>query len=478
MNKFRISTKVSDSGISEPKKDHYSKKIAASKAPLSFADSHTSIGSQETPDFALTTSRSLDQLPYDRRNSASSGPLACKKEILPSLENVSMLHAWERLVDDYLNANFYDRRNSASSGPLACKKEILPSLENVSMLHAWERLVDDYLNANSMTLPDLAKHFLMLEEEESRRPDGFEKRIVVSIDAWWKFYWDIGIILLFIYTSFQVPYALAFDDGQALDFTTFWQVWNLFMDCVYMFDIVLAFVTERYYQGLLVSRLRQIGSLYLREEFALDFAGSFPFDKVVAAIVRDTGGTRVDLAALRVFKVIRLLRLLRGAKIVKFVQALEERTRGKLSRVVHLVQSVLVLIFTAHTLGCFFVLLATSEEDWDYDVNWLRAYSPDLDPSVGGQEYRRYVACLYWAIITISTMGYGDVLPVTTPERCYVIFVALVGSVVFAYCMNNIGQMLSASSGVEDALRSNQRHVREYMEYRSVSIPLQQRVFY
>eukprot|EP00291_Cryptomonas_curvata_P028692 CAMPEP_0172213848 /NCGR_PEP_ID=MMETSP1050-20130122/37825_1 /TAXON_ID=233186 /ORGANISM="Cryptomonas curvata, Strain CCAP979/52" /LENGTH=467 /DNA_ID=CAMNT_0012894735 /DNA_START=219 /DNA_END=1618 /DNA_ORIENTATION=- len=435
MNKFRISTKVSDSGISEPKKDHYSKKIAASKAPLSFADSHTSIGSQETPDFALTTSRSLDQLPYDRRNSASSGPLACKKEILPSLENVSMLHAWERLVDDYLNAN-------------------------------------------SMTLPDLAKHFLMLEEEESRRPDGFEKRIVVSIDAWWKFYWDIGIILLFIYTSFQVPYALAFDDGQALDFTTFWQVWNLFMDCVYMFDIVLAFVTERYYQGLLVSRLRQIGSLYLREEFALDFAGSFPFDKVVAAIVRDTGGTRVDLAALRVFKVIRLLRLLRGAKIVKFVQALEERTRGKLSRVVHLVQSVLVLIFTAHTLGCFFVLLATSEEDWDYDVNWLRAYSPDLDPSVGGQEYRRYVACLYWAIITISTMGYGDVLPVTTPERCYVIFVALVGSVVFAYCMNNIGQMLSASSGVEDALRSNQRHVREYMEYRSVSIPLQQRVFY
>ena len=354
----------------------------------------------------------------------------------------------------------YERKNASSE--IACNSESLPTLENFHVIHLWERMVDDYLNANSMTLPDLAKHYLMLEEEESRHPDGFEKRIVVSIDAWWKFYWDIGIILLFVYSAFQVPYELAFDIGSVLDFSNFWQMWSMVMNCLYMMDIMLAFVTERYHEGLLVSRLRQISSLYLREEFALDFAGSFPFDVVVAAIVQSTGGTQVNLAAMRAFKLIRLLRLLRGAKIIKFVQALEEKTRGKLSRVLHLIQSVLVLIFTAHTLGCFFVLLASMEDSWNYDVNWLVAYEPDLSPDQVGtdQEYRRYVTCLYWAIITISTMGYGDVLPKTTPERCYVIMVALVGSVVFAYCMNNIGQMLSASSGIEDALRSNQRQVR------------------
>ena len=257
-------------------------------------------------------------------------------------------------------------------------------------------MVDDYLNANSMTLPDLAKHYLMVEEEESRRPDGFEKRIVVSVDAWWKFYWDIGIILLFVYTSFQVPYAMAFDQGNVIDFTNLWQIWGLIMDVLYMIDIALSFVTERYHQGLLVSRLRPIMTLYIREEFMLDFAGSFPFDKVVAAIVQDSGGTHVDLTAMRVFKLIRLLRLLRGAKILKFVQALEERTRGKLSRVLHLIQSVLVLIFTAHTLGCFFVLLAASEESWDYDVNWLTAYQPNLDPNHSGSDtdYPRYVTFL------------------------------------------------------------------------------------
>ena len=245
-----------------------------------------------------------------------------------------------------------------------------------------------------------------------------------------------------------------------------------------MIDILLAFITERYYKGLLVSRLRQIASIYLRSDFFLDFAGSFPFDKVVAAIAQDSGGSHVDLTSMRIFKLIRLLRLLRGAKIVAFVQAIEERSRGRVSRLLHLAQSMFVLIFTAHTLGCFFVLLAATEDSWQYGVNWLSTFEEDLDPAVPGQDYRRYVISLYWAIITISTMGYGDVLPKTTPERCYVIMVALVGSVVFAYCMNNIGQMLTASSGIEDALRSNQRQVREYMEFRSVSVPLQQRVFY
>jgi hypothetical protein len=54
----------------------------------------------------------------------------------------------------------------------------------------------------------------------------------------------------------------------------------------------------------------------------------------------------------------------------------------------------------------------------------------------------RYVNSLYWAIITMTTMGYGDVIPLNTREKVFVIVTALISSVIFAYSMNNIGEIL------------------------------------
>lgn len=54
----------------------------------------------------------------------------------------------------------------------------------------------------------------------------------------------------------------------------------------------------------------------------------------------------------------------------------------------------------------------------------------------------RYVNSLYWAIITMTTVGYGDVIPYNTTEKVFVIIIALISSVIFAYSMNNIGEIL------------------------------------
>jgi hyperpolarization activated cyclic nucleotide-gated potassium channel 2 len=315
---------------------------------------------------------------------------------------------------------------------------------------------------------------MMLEEEDARQPHGLERFLIIRVDAGWKLCWDFCVAVAFAYSSFQVPYALAFDENNN-QHQSFWQAFNMSIDCTYMLDIVLSFLTERYCHGLLVSRLRHIAGIYLREEFVLDLLGSFPFDSVASAIAQSSGSAHVDLTALRAFKLARLLRLLRGARVVKTLQALEERSRGRFSRALHLARSTGALIFTAHTLGCLFVLLAAAEPA---DDNWLAAYAPELAPGAdggGGRDLERYVVCLYWAIISISTMGYGDIVPKTTAERCYAVMVAIVGSVAFAFCVNGIGRMLAASSGFDDALRAAERRLREVMEFRGLPLPLQQR---
>jgi len=39
------------------------------------------------------------------------------------------------------------------------------------------------------------------------------------------------------------------------------------------------------------------------------------------------------------------------------------------------------------------------------------------------------------------TIGYGDIVPVTSVEKVYVTFVAVVGSCAFSYVVNTIGSI-------------------------------------
>ena len=56
--------------------------------------------------------------------------------------------------------------------------------------------------------------------------------------------------------------------------------------------------------------------------------------------------------------------------------------------------------------------------------------------------YIQYVSALYWAVETMTTIGYGDISPQTPTERTIGVLFLLFSSFVFAYTMNSIGAAL------------------------------------
>lgn len=46
---------------------------------------------------------------------------------------------------------------------------------------------------------------------------------------------------------------------------------------------------------------------------------------------------------------------------------------------------------------------------------------------------QKYVAALYWSVATLSTLGYGDVIPVNDTERIIASFLTVVGASAYAY---------------------------------------------
>ena len=56
----------------------------------------------------------------------------------------------------------------------------------------------------------------------------------------------------------------------------------------------------------------------------------------------------------------------------------------------------------------------------------------------------RYLVCVYWAVTTISSVGYGDILPSSDDERIFAIIAMLVGGAFYGYVVAEMASMVTA----------------------------------
>lgn len=109
----------------------------------------------------------------------------------------------------------------------------------------------------------------------------------------------------------------------------------------------------------------------------------------------------VGLGMFRVFRILRVLKLIRYSKTMTVVANVLHRVRKELYAVL-----MLTLIYIAASAMMIF----------------------QLEPNL----FRSFFDALYWATISITTIGYGDISPVTSAGRMITMASALVGVAVIA----------------------------------------------
>lgn len=113
-----------------------------------------------------------------------------------------------------------------------------------------------------------------------------------------------------------------------------------------------------------------------------------------------------DLRFLRMVRLLRLFRLLRVLKLGRYFDALQvivDVLRGSMAQ---LVISVAL---------CLFVMLFSA----------IVMYT--VENPVQPEQFPNVIASLWWAICTLTTVGYGDVYPVTAVGRFFAAVISLVG---------------------------------------------------
>ena len=159
-----------------------------------------------------------------------------------------------------------------------------------------------------------------------------------------------------------------------------------------IFEIIIVLIfTIEYLFRFLVSdnKIKYIFSFY----GIIDFLAILPFYIT----------NSIDLRSLRIF---RLFRLFRAFKIVRYNKALQNFRSAFL-----LIKEELILFLIA----TIFLLYISSVGIYYFE----NGAQPELFKSV--------FHCLWWAVATLTTVGYGDIYPITTGGKIFTFLILLIG---------------------------------------------------
>ena len=140
----------------------------------------------------------------------------------------------------------------------------------------------------------------------------------------------------------------------------------------------------------------------------LQFAFSFYGIIDLIAILPFYISSGIDLRSIRIF---RLLRLFRSFKLLRYGSAIQ---RFKIA--ITSVKEELILFLVAVS----FLLFVTSVGIYYFE----NAAQPE--------QFKSVFHCLWWAVVTLTTIGYGDMYPITTGGKIFTSFIAIIGVGVIA----------------------------------------------
>ena len=301
--------------------------------------------------------------------------------------------------------------------------------------------------------------------------------------------WDVQLALLLGYVAVGVPYRLSFD----VEARGGWAIWEYVIDGLFCTDILLnfrtGFVVTRGGEDVEISDPWRVAKSYLGSWFALDFVSSVPWGDVFDAITKSSSGGADGLQMARLLKVGKVLKVLKLLRLSKFSKLGEERG-AQIEEVmlsswvgggVQLLRLLGVCFIVCHYLACGWASVSAAR-DKD-DTSWLKSYADGDDGDHGNVNTAnfwavddRYLVAMYWALTTMTTVGYGDICPESNSERIFCMVAMVIGGAFYGYLIASIATIVTATNANEQQYYERMDQIHAYMKCKNFPPALKHRV--
>lgn len=358
-----------------------------------------------------------------------------------------------------------------------------------------------------------------------------EENYIIAPDSEFRHRWDLMQVPLLIYVAIAIPYRIGFSHD-----THPWEVFfvfDIFVDLFFIVDIAVSFRTAVWNKhGELDYLPSKISQQYIKSWFVVDVLGCLPISYVMLLFETDLDASASRSNKIfRVLRLFKLLKLLRLARLKRLLARYEEEFYAlasgfALAKIVMMVgiighwlaslwfgvgevvdvdalsaQGTRLLTWTEIHFGEFVcedgsqiavaaellllddaVSCAESAICSEYCAVFRTRCAGDgtceIHPMTVdmGEQMNRYLTSLYWAFMTMTTVGYGDIPAHTTYEKWAAVLGMLIGGFTFGLIVGALGEMARKANPGETFRAKKIAQISAYLGKRGITPDLLRRI--
>lgn len=279
-------------------------------------------------------------------------------------------------------------------------------------------------------------------------------------------FWDFVNIFLFAVFFVGIPIQLCFNVNilhENLNFET-QNIFHYFLISFYIIDVLLSCNTGHYSKGGLIRERKEILEKYVKKLFWLD---------LISLVI-----TITEICEFHIFpedssKLFLLLYFVKFLKIRKIFAKFEELLviDQNYFNMFSLVLLMIRLIVVAHIAACIWHIIAITGNEDKNMTNWL------ANKNLLNEDWKvRYLYSFYYILITMNTVGYGDITPQNVWEMIFSVIFVFMACMMFGYCLNCVGMIFQDFYKRESAFKQDIFMINDFMRSQKIPKELQLRI--